>query len=68
MNKKFVGIGIGIVIVIIILISMQSYPVATENAVNQSSVQFPNATLQKPLNAGKHITVELTESMHLASP
>lgn len=64
MNKKLIGIGIGIVIVIIILIGMQSYKTVPENVQNQSSVQFPNATLQKSVNVGKHITVELNESMH----
>ena len=69
LNKKLVGIGIGIVIVIIILLGTQSYRTMPENITNRSSVQqFPNATLQKPVNAGKHITIELTESMHLASP
>jgi uncharacterized membrane protein len=69
LNKKLVGIGVGIVIVIIILIiiliGMQSYKAIPENVSNQSNVQqLPNVTLQKPVNVGKHITVELNESMH----
>jgi uncharacterized membrane protein len=65
LNKKLVGIGVGIVIVIIILIGIQSYKTVPENVSNQSNVQqLPNVTLQKPVNVGKHITVELNESMH----
>ncbi len=69
LNKKLVGIGVGIMIVIIILVGIQSYKTVPENVVvpNQTNTQqLPNATLQKPLNAGKHITVELSESMHFA--
>ena len=64
MNKKLIGIGVGIVIIIIILVGITSYKIMPENTQNQPNVQqLPNATLQKPLNAGKHITVELNESM-----
>jgi len=65
LNKKLVGIGVGIVIVMIILMGMQSYKAIPENVSNQSNAQqLPNVTLQKPVNVGKHITVELNESMH----
>jgi uncharacterized membrane protein len=66
LNKKLVGIGVGIVIIIIIiiLVGMQSYKTVPENIPNQPNVQLPNATLSRPLNTGKHITVELNESMH----
>jgi hypothetical protein len=65
LNKKLVGIGVGIVIVIIILMGMQSYKAVPENISNQSNAQqLPNVTLQKPVTVGKHITVELNESMH----
>ena len=67
MNKKLIGIGVGITIAIIILVGMQSYKTVPENVPNQPNAQqLSNATLQKPLNAGKHITVELTESVHFA--
>lgn len=67
LNKKLVGIGVGIVIVIIILITIQSYKTVPENVQNQPNAQqLPNVTLQKPVNVGKHITVELNESMHFA--
>ena len=67
MNKKLVGIGIGIIIIIIVLVGIQSYKAVPENITNQTNTQqLSNTTLQKPLNAGKHITVNLTESMHFA--
>ncbi len=65
LNKKLIGIGIGIAIAILILVGIQSYKTVPENMPSQPNVQqLPNATLPKPLTTGKHITVELTESMH----
>ncbi len=67
LNKKLIGIGVGIAIAIIILVSTQSYKTVPENILSQPNVQqLPNATLSKPLTTGKHITVELNESMHFA--
>lgn len=63
MNKKLVGIGVGIV-VIIIIVGITSYKIMLENISNEPNLQqLPNTTLQKPLNSGKHITVDLNESM-----
>jgi uncharacterized membrane protein len=65
LNKKLVGLGVGIVIMIVALVGMQSYKTVPDNMTNQTNTQqLPNTTLQKPLNTGKHITVNLTESMH----
>ena len=66
MNKKLIGIGVGIVIVMIVLIGMQSYKTMPGNTTNQPNVQFLNTTLQKSVTTGKHITVELNESMQFA--
>ena len=65
MNKKLVGLGFSIVIIIIVLVGIQSYKTVPDNITNQTNTQqLSNATLQKPLSVGKHITVNLTESMH----
>ena len=66
MNKKLIGVGVGIVIVIIVLIGMQSYKTVPEDITNPPNAQFSNTTLQKSVNTGKHITVELNESMQFA--
>ena len=68
LNKKLVVIGIGIIIVIIILVGIQSYKTVPENITNPTNTQqLTNTTLQKPLTVGKHITVELQESMHFTT-
>ena len=61
------GIGIAAMIIIMIIIlvgGMQTSKTGQGNITNQSNVQIQNVTLHKPLNVGRHITVELNESMH----
>lgn len=66
MNKKLVGIGIGVAIAValVIFLGMPSYKAPVEN-INQSNTQIPNAT--KPVVTGRHITVELNESMPMST-
>ncbi|MEO9276639.1 MAG: hypothetical protein ABI340_02500 [Nitrososphaera sp.] len=64
MDKKLIGIGIGIVIAIAI-IAISSYKTLPEDVQNPPNEILPNAT-QKQVT-GKHITVELNESMSLST-
>ena len=69
MNKKLVAIGIGIAIVvaIVIMLILMTVPLSTtQENTNQSNIQSTNAT-QKPVIIGKHITVNLNETIPLSS-
>ncbi len=67
MNKKLIAIGIGIAIVVAVIFLMtiplsKTYP---ENT-SQPTIQPTNAT-QKPVVTGKHVTVNLNETIPLSS-
>jgi len=75
MNKKLIGALIGVAVVLIILVSVSLY-IHTETPSNPSNIQqSPNVTasnqsgIQPPTKptVGRHIVVELNESLSVAS-
>lgn len=64
MNKKLIVVGLAIVIALAVLVGMQSYRPIPVNIPNQSTQQLPNETIDQNPVKGKHVTVELNESMH----
>ena len=80
MNKKlvFALIGISIVLIIIVSVSMYTHPETPPNpsniqqstnvtASNQSGIQQPTNTVPPKPSSGRHIVVELNESLSVAS-
>lgn len=79
MNKKLVGVMIGVAITLIILVSVSLYThTETTNpsnirqspnvtASNQSGIQQPTNTIPQKPAVGRHIVVELNESLSVAS-
>lgn len=69
MNKKLVAIGIGIAIGIAIVITLilMTIPLSTtQENTNETNMPSTNAT-QKPVITGRHITVNLNETIPLSS-
>lgn len=80
MNKKLVGVLIGISVVLVILasVSLYTHTKTPQNpskiqqsqnvtASNQSGIQQPTNTTQPKPAVGRHIVVELNESLSVAS-